>query len=1467
MGRSEVKEVLGNDEQVTGKGDASRRPVSDGSSHKYSASSGMRSRHSESALSELEAELGGQADSVLKSHRDSLPAQTNSTEPSLHRNNNNVYKDVSPRLSPTQQATTSSSRKSSISERSVSPSDSQSTTDSQSKKPQPSKADTNTQNLLSQEELQRLDVPKRGRLKMNKALIEGETQSPSKRTIERRRHAHERRNRHTLDGSSVPFPISERKSPPEGTPRLKRSSSDPNLADNEEVKRKEIAETFPGLLHLKNGWLMKRDSDLEDWNKYWFVLRDNKLSHFKDSSDENPSNLAGAVDLAQCKEASETSASRNYGFQIMMEDESVHHLGAMTSKIRTNWIQAINKAIATAQKEASPNVPEKEAVNLVQVDAAPIEQEETTPVLSEKPPPIPQTTPAPDVIPTPLPKQDSIETSRSNLTIDLTSRHRKSSLDSRISDTASPTEKEPPAFPERPGSFRYKERRSRRSSREDFKLQKSSSRSSMNGRSSSTSSDVFETPPNTPTPIELRIEEPVRRTSVTSTRSEQGIRAESPIQIQKIEADSVKSQFEQQNESVAIENTEQRKNSDGYHRLNSMDGDDEQKALVSQLETVVKKLSQVELQNQTLHMEVKQARNASELVKHEKEELHDQLETATGALDKRSKECKTIQARFEKLVSDYQESEKELSKARSSLKAERDKAVTMIERLNQQIEIVEGEKKDYRERAKKWEGELSTQNKTMMHLEKNQEESQKIIKKLLAKLEGYKQRIESKGVEETAANKEHIAKLEKHQQELQAVNIQLQTRLQEMEQELDARSSENTQRFDSESEFETELADMRMELSDRDEQIEQLSEQLEAEFSEKSELQKKYDGLLAESAQFVLEGQGDKVPTGSAGDVDLDNRLKETSAKLESLKIQLSNESSLRKQTEDKLNVEASARRGLEDHMKEMEEKFRNATEEMHHTSQIQDDTKNLMELLQGKNKEVEKLQTEMKRMDADRISLMEQTGIHQATVDALKQQLNESEEAKTTLEGDFDCVLHSKVDLEESSKQLTAELATVKSELELLRQASQNASSAEAEEAAKKEATRKEIQLLQAQVEKVQSMYTEDMFKKEQLLAEKHEFYSELERKFANLQSQLTQKEEALAISDRKSGEKVLEMRQQVEQLGQKVDRGDRELKRLRQELKSSQDNYDALELKHMQSVEEAKQQQKSQQEQLELMGRRIQDLTSKLGLAERKEERNEELLQAQQRNHAQMVEEIERKHRKEMEDRETERKLEKEKEDESVTTAISVLKAAYEAELEKEKRLSQESYPKDVETIMKRHREVVTQMNRDWVILSTKFSEQCKENTMLSKALRAMQRSQKEAHEKLQKAQVDNRRKVSSLGEQLERIEMEEDEDDDDDEEEDEGQDAEKERKLKVLEMNLRLRELELEFALEEIDTLKQEGRDRQKTMGEKEDISGAGEKPRRSSVTTPPESDGATRPKNRRSLSDLTHMFHKSKKGEKK
>ncbi|XP_030840212.1 myosin phosphatase Rho-interacting protein isoform X2 [Strongylocentrotus purpuratus] len=1489
-GRSEVRDALGSDEQeVSGKGDASsssRRPVSsDGSSSK---NSGMRSRHSESALSELEAELKGQADSVLPSHRDSLPAQANSSEPLLHRNNNNVYnKDVSPRLSPTQQTTTaSSSRKSSISDRSVSPSDSQSTTDSsQTKKSQPpSKADTNSQNLLSQEELQRLDVPKRARLKMNKALIEGgETQSPSKRTIERRRHQQERRNRHTLDGSSVPFPISERKSTPEGMPRLKRSSSDPNLADNEDLKRKEIAETFPGLLHLKNGWLMKRDSEQEDWNKYWFVLRDNKLSHFKDSSDENPSNLAGAVDLAQCKEATETSASRNYGFQVKMEDDSVHQLGAMTSKIRTNWIQAINKAITTAQKEASPVVPEKEPVlekepvNLVQVDAAPVApQEKSTLILLEKPPPIPQPTSTPDVIPTPLPKQDFIDAPRSNLTIDLTSRHRKSSLDSRISETSSPTEREP-AFQERPGSMRSKERRSRRSSRgDDFKLQKSSSKSSMNGRSSSTSSEVFETPPSTPTPTELRIEEPpVRRTSSTSTRSERTFRAESPIQIQKIEADSLKSQIDhqQQGDSIPIENSLPRKSFDTYQRQPSLDNENEQKALVSQLETVVKKLSQVELQNQTLHMEVKQARNASELVKHEKEELHDKLETAAGVLDKRSKECETIQSRFEKLVSDYQESEKELSKARSSLKTERDKAVTMIERLNQQIEIVEGEKKEYRERAKKWEGEMSAQGKTMRQLEKNQEESQEIIKKLLAQREGYKQRLEAKGGEDATGNKEYILKLERHQQELQGVNIQLQTRLQDTERELQARSQETPLRLDSESELETELADMRMELSERDEQIEQLSEQLEAEFSEKSVLQKKYDGLLTESAEFYLEGQGDKAPAQSAGDVDLENRLKEATAKLESLKIQLTKEATLRLQSEDKLSGEASARRGLEEHMQGMAEQLRVATEEKHHTSQIHEDTKNLMELLQGKNKDVERLQIEMKRMDADRISLMEQTGRDQASVDVLKQQLKESEEAKSTLEGDFDCVLHSKVDLEESAKQLTTELATVKSELELLREASKNASSTESEEEAKKEAARKEVQLLQAQVEKVQSMYTEDMFKKEQLLAEKHEMCSELERRFVNLQSKLTQKEEALAKSDRESGEKMLEVTQQMEQLGQKVERGDRELKRLRHELKSSQDNYDALELKHMQNVEEAKQQQKSQQEQLELMGRRIQDLTSKLGLAERKDQLNEELLQAQQRNHAQLVEEMERKHRKEMEDKEAEMKLEKEKEDVSVTTAISVLKKAYEEELEKEKRMSQESYPKDVETIMKRHREVVTQMNRDWVILSTKFSEQCKENTMLSKALRAMQRSQKEAHEKLQRAQVENRKRVASLGEELER--MEEDEEEDDEEEEEEEDDAEKEKKVKVLEMNLRLRELELEFARDQIETLRQTaegdtaaGASHRRTTGEEYDKTGAGEKPRRSSsVTTQPESDGATRPKNRRSLSDLTHMFHKSKKGEKK
>ena len=209
--RAARRHTTSGDRQVSGvteKGDAAGQPVSDGSTFKYSSGSLMRSRPSESGLADLERELR-QNEAVSKTHRESLPAQPIPTESTLHRNNNNVYKDVSPRSSPTH-LPEPSSQKTSVSDRSASP-DSQSTTDLQTKKSQPSKSETNSQSLLSQEDLQRMDVPKRGRFRLNKALIDGETQSPSKRTIERRRHAQERRNRHTLDGSTVPFPISDRK--------------------------------------------------------------------------------------------------------------------------------------------------------------------------------------------------------------------------------------------------------------------------------------------------------------------------------------------------------------------------------------------------------------------------------------------------------------------------------------------------------------------------------------------------------------------------------------------------------------------------------------------------------------------------------------------------------------------------------------------------------------------------------------------------------------------------------------------------------------------------------------------------------------------------------------------------------------------------------------------------------------------------------------------------------------------------------------------------------------------------------------------------------------------------------------------------------------------------------------------------------------------------------------------------------
>ncbi|XP_070581236.1 LOW QUALITY PROTEIN: golgin subfamily A member 4-like [Ptychodera flava] len=179
---------------------------------------------------------------------------------------------------------------------------------------------------------------------------DGTILAPSKRNIERRRHQQQRRNRHTLDVSmitptkDVVEEKSDEQTEEQPEPR-KRANSDPNVMEDITKLRSRSYVGFGDIIHLKKGWLIKRESE-KDWAKHWFVLSDNTLKYYRDSRAEEADKEDDCIYLSTCQDVKELDVSRNYGFQIQLSDSQPIVLAAMTNGIRNNWIQAIKKAKA-----------------------------------------------------------------------------------------------------------------------------------------------------------------------------------------------------------------------------------------------------------------------------------------------------------------------------------------------------------------------------------------------------------------------------------------------------------------------------------------------------------------------------------------------------------------------------------------------------------------------------------------------------------------------------------------------------------------------------------------------------------------------------------------------------------------------------------------------------------------------------------------------------------------------------------------------------------------------------------------------------------------------------------------------------------------------------------------------------------------------------------------------------------------
>ncbi len=72
-----------------------------------------------------------------------------------------------------------------------------------------------------------------------------------------------------------------------------------------------------------------------------------------------------------------------------------------------------------------------------------------------------------------------------------------------------------------------------------------------------------------------------------------------------------------------------------------------------------------------------------------------------------------------------------------------------------------------------------------------------------------------------------------------------------------------------------------------------------------------------------------------------------------------------------------------------------------------------------------------------------------------------------------------------------------------------------------------------------------------------------------------------------------------------------------------------------------------------------------------------------------------------------------------------ISAIHKSHKQELETQKQHIQQNVSNDVEVVMKRHREVITKMDRDWKIISDKFTKVCSENMSLKKQVESMEKT----------------------------------------------------------------------------------------------------------------------------------------------
>ncbi|XP_022901858.2 protein outspread [Onthophagus taurus] len=107
-----------------------------------------------------------------------------------------------------------------------------------------------------------------------------------------------------------------------------------------------------GLLNLKKGWLWYKEKGTDnEWLRRWWVLCGPTLIAYCDQDEQGTPELT--IELSSVTDCTEVLTDTRYGFQIQWSGHTLI-LAAVTSGIRSNWLQSLKKATPMTLSVESP---------------------------------------------------------------------------------------------------------------------------------------------------------------------------------------------------------------------------------------------------------------------------------------------------------------------------------------------------------------------------------------------------------------------------------------------------------------------------------------------------------------------------------------------------------------------------------------------------------------------------------------------------------------------------------------------------------------------------------------------------------------------------------------------------------------------------------------------------------------------------------------------------------------------------------------------------------------------------------------------------------------------------------------------------------------------------------------------------------------------------------------------------------